>query len=258
MSKVDSILFKFKGYIQTAGRAAMWKLMCRFMRLVCVMFGALFMSTSWSATPLRLATHDQAPYGTYLPDKSFDGIAVQVISCVLKKMNRPVAIEVYPWERAQRMAQNDEVDGFFPATIKPERLVWAEASSVIAEQKWIWYLPLDSKLDPLSKEFKATANVGAHLGSNRLKMLESENYNIVLKSLTDEALLKAFAHGRADAILGGDQAIAVAMKKLNIDPKAYRMVVANDSPLHAYFGKKFLLSEPGFMKSFNAQVATCR
>jgi polar amino acid transport system substrate-binding protein len=236
----------------------MWKYMCGLKRPICAMFAALFVSTSWCATPLRLATHDQAPYGTYLPDRSFDGIAVQVVSCVLKKMNRSVAIEVYPWERAQRMAESAEVDGFFPATIKPERLVWAEASAVIADQKWIWYLPKDSKLDPFSKEFKATANVGAHLGSNRLKMLESENYNVVLKSLTDEALLNAFAHGRADAILGGDQAIAVAMKKLNIDPNAYRMVVANDSPLHAYFGKKFLQSEPGFMKSFNALVAACR
>ena len=129
----------------------------RFPRCVVFAFLVIGVSTAWSAPPLRLATHDQAPYGSYMPDKSFDGVAVRVIQCVMKRLNRPVSIEVYPWERAQMMAQNGEVDGFFPATIKPERLVWAEASRVIADQKWIWYLRKESKLDPFSKEFKATA-----------------------------------------------------------------------------------------------------
>lgn len=68
--------------------------------------------------PIRIATHDQPPYGTYLADKSFDGVAVRVMRCVLQKMGQPFSIEVYPWERAQMLAQRGEVQGFFPATIK--------------------------------------------------------------------------------------------------------------------------------------------
>ena len=208
--------------------------------------------------PIRIATHDQAPCGTYMPDKSFDGVAVRVMSCVLKKMGQPYSIEVYPWERAQMLAQRGEVQGFFPATIKKERLEWSEPSKVIADQKWIWYLPASSKLDPLSPEFKSVAKVGAHFGSNRLKMLETENYNVVLKPQTDELLLLAFKLGRADAILGGDLAIAAAMKEHGIDPKAFRTVVAQDSPLYAYFGKQFLQAEPGFLKRFDSFVQGCR
>ncbi|OYU46645.1 MAG: hypothetical protein CFE44_01050, partial [Burkholderiales bacterium PBB4] len=48
---------------------------------------------------IRLATHDQAPYGTYMPDKRFDGIAVRTVECVLKKMGQRYTIEVFPWER---------------------------------------------------------------------------------------------------------------------------------------------------------------
>jgi polar amino acid transport system substrate-binding protein len=217
-------------------------------------------SAAWSgeAVPIRIATHDQAPYGTYLPDKTFNGVAVKVMSCVFIRMKRPFVIEVYPWERTQMLAQRGEVDGFFPATIKPERLVWAEASAVIADQKWIWYLPADSTLDPNSAEFKATANVGAHFGSNRLKKLEADGYKVVLKPPTDEQLLLAFGMGRADAILGGDLAIAQAMKDNKIDPRKYRMVLATDNPLHAYFGRKFLKNESEFMARFNAQVPHCR
>lgn len=210
------------------------------------------------AAPVRLATHDQAPYGTYLADKSFDGVAVQVVRCVFKRMGEEVSIVVLPWERAQIMAQRGDVDGFFPATIKPERLVWAVPSQVIASQKWVWYLPASSKLDPLSPEFKATAKVGAHFGSNRLKLLEEQQYNVVLKPQTDEQLILAFVRGRADAIMGGDLAIAAAMKLHNIDPKNFREVVAQDSPLHAYFGKKFVETNPEFVARFNSKVAGCR
>ena len=129
---------------------------------------------------------------------------------------------------------------------------------MIADQKWVWYLPAGSKLDPLSPEFKATARVDAHFGSNRLKMLEAEKFNVVLQPQTDALLLQAFLAGHADAILGGDQAIGEAMKNQNINPKAFKMVVAQDSPLHAYFGNKFLQTDPEFMDRFNAQVPACR
>jgi polar amino acid transport system substrate-binding protein len=220
-----------------------------------ILFG---LASTCVAASIRIATHDQAPYGTYQADKSFDGIAVKVMSCVLKRMDRQFSIEVYPWERAQLMAERGTVDGFFPATIKPERLVWAEPSVVIAEQKWIWYLPKNSTLDPTSAEFKKTAKVGAHFGSNRLKKLEAEKYNVVLNPQTDRALLEAFLLGRAEAILVGDLAIAQAMKELKVNPNDFRMVLAQDSPLHAYFGKKFLQSEPDFLKRFNSHVSACR
>lgn len=207
---------------------------------------------------VRLATHDQAPYGSYQSDKSFDGIAVRVVQCAFKRMGRVVAIEVYPWERAQMLAERGDVDGFFPATIKPERLVWAQATGVVADQKWVWFLPLASALDPLSADFKTQARVGAHFGSNRLKLLEEKHYNVTLKPQTDEQLLLAFIKGRADAILGGDLSIAKAMKDHNVNPKDFRTVVALDAPLHVYFGKKFLASEPAVLKQFDSHLGACR
>ena len=242
-----------------AAAGPLWSHTCRdFCTVVCIVVCAWVAVPACAGGPVHLATHDQAPYGTYQQDKTFDGIAVRVVRCVFKRLQRPLEIDVYPWERAQLLAQKGEVDGFFPATLKPERLAWAQASVVIADQKWIWYLPAGSKLDPLSPEFKATAKVGAHFGSNRLKMLEAEKFNVVLRPQTDALLLQAFLAGRADAILGGDQAIGEAMKNLNINPKAFKMVVAQDSPLHAYFGNKFLQTDPEFMDRFNAQVPACR
>ena len=51
---------------------------------------------------------------------------------------------------------------------------------------------------------------------------------------------------------------AAAMKTYNIDPKDFREVVAQDSPLHAYFSKRFVEANPDFVKRFDAKVAGCR
>ncbi|AZP13360.1 substrate-binding periplasmic protein [Undibacterium parvum] len=211
-----------------------------------------------NAAPILLATHDQAPYGSYLANQRFDGIAVKVVSCVLTRMKQAFVIKVYPWERAQVMAEKAQVDGFFPATLKPERLLWAEATAVIAEQKWVWYLPANTQLDPTSADFKAKAKVGAHFGSNRLKFLQEQGYQVVLTPQTDELLLKAFLLGRADAILAGNLAIAAAMQQSKIPVDTLKTFIHKDQPLHAYFGRRFLETHPDFISQFNAQLSTCR
>ncbi len=211
--------------------------------------------------PVRLATHDQAPYGSYIgegPERRFDGIAVRVLTCAFKAMGRPLAIEVYPWERAQRMAEAGEVQGFFPATLRAERLVWAAASEQVAEQKWVWYWRTGTDWNPQRTDFRERAQVGAHLGSNRLKLLEQDGYQVVLKPATDAALLRAFLAGRADAILGGNLAIAEAMKQQQVDASRLQSAVAQDNPLFAYFGRAFLQQEPDFLGRFNAALPACR
>ncbi len=94
------IEFKFSGL-------AHWPMACALVAGCLLAPMAVF-----ALAPVRVATHDQAPYGTYLADKSFDGVAVRVVACVLKRMGRASSIEVYPWERAQRMAKKGTADGF--------------------------------------------------------------------------------------------------------------------------------------------------
>jgi polar amino acid transport system substrate-binding protein len=227
-----------------------------------VFIGALLcllqLSGNCALEPVRLVTRDQEPYGSFKDDKTFDGIAVRVVDCVFKRLNRPYQIKVYPWERAQMVAEKGEADGMFPAAMTPDRLMWSEGSDRIAGQRWVWLLPWDSKLDPNSDEFKITARVGAFFGSKRLKTLELGRYNVVLRPQSELQLLKAFMMGRADAILVGDMAAAEAMKTLNLNPNQFRTVFAQDRPMHVFFTKKFLQNEPEFLKQFNAQIPGCQ
>lgn len=208
--------------------------------------------------PVRLVTRDEEPYGSFKDDKTFDGIAVRVVDCVFKRMNRSYQIRVYPWERAQMVVEKGEAEGMFPAAMTPDRLMWSEATDKIAAQRWVWVLPWDSKLDPNSEDFKINARVGAFFGSKRLKTLELGKYNVVLRPQSELQLLKAFMMGRADAILVGDMAFTEAMKTLNLNPNQFRTVFAQDRPMHVFFTKKFLQTEPDFLRQFNAQIPGCQ
>lgn len=211
-----------------------------------------------ASEPVRLVTRDEEPYGSFKDDHTFDGVAVRVVDCAFRSMNRSYQLKVYPWERAQMIAEKGEADGLFPAAMTPDRLMWSEASEKIAAQRWIWVLPWDSKLDPNSDDFKINARVGAFFGSKRLKTLELGRYNVVLRPQSELQLLKAFMMGRADAILVGDMAFAEAMKTLNLNPNQFRTVFAQDRPMHVFFTKKFLQTEPDFLKQFNAQISGCQ
>jgi polar amino acid transport system substrate-binding protein len=211
-----------------------------------------------AAEPLRLGTQERPPYAIVRPDGSFDGIAVRVVECALRKMEQPYTMQAMPWARVLALAERGEIDGFFPGTYLSERARWTTESAPIAAQRWVWYLRAGSTLDPLSAEFRQRATVGAHFGSIRLKMLEQENYKVVLSPQTDRALLQAFAAGRADAILGSDLALEEAVRELKLDPKAFRIVPLRNTPQHAFFNKQFLARHPGFMDQFNAHVPECR
>lgn len=208
--------------------------------------------------PLRLGTQDRPPYTTVRPDGTLDGSAVRVVECALHRMEYPFTMQPMPWARVLAMAERGELDGFFPSTHLADRDHWTTGSAVIAEQNWVWYLRSGSTLDPNTPEFRQQAKVGAHFGTIRLKMLEQEQYHVVLSPQTDKALLQAFAAGRADAILGSDQALEVALQELKLDPKAFRVVPMRHTPQHVFFGRRFLARHPGFLERFNAQVPGCR
>ncbi|MYM22652.1 transporter substrate-binding domain-containing protein [Duganella sp. FT135W] len=210
------------------------------------------------AEVVRLGTQDRAPYGYFQADGSFNGLAVQIVSCTMKGMEQHYSLSVYPWERAQVMAKNDQLDGFFPASDRPDRVDWTQGSLPIADQQWVWYLRADSKLDPSSAEFKQQAKVGAHFGSARLKMLEREQYHIVLSSQTDKRLLRAFMAGRADAIIGSDLALRHAAQELKINLDEIKIVPVRSTPQRVFFSKVFLARHPGFLSRFNAQIPACR
>ncbi len=221
-------------------------------------FGAGTQSMA-QTTPKKilLTTQKWEPY--QVPNgKKLEGIAVKVVECVLGKMNRPYEIQVLPWKRAQSDVEEGKAQGFFAASKDPKRDKYAVATDVIADQKWNWYLPKDSQLDPTAPDFKDKAAVAATLGSNMLNWLEENKFKVKAKPDNAEQLARMLQLKRVDAFLANEFATDEVLKKLKLDKSEFKIVLNKDQPLSVYFSKKFVEEEPEFLKQFNAQIAGCR
>ncbi|WP_051676951.1 substrate-binding periplasmic protein [Maridesulfovibrio frigidus] len=204
-------------------------------------------------TQITLATHNWCPYGCYDENDVFDGCAVRVVKYSLKQMGVELDLIVVPWLRAQRMAKDGKVDGYFAASQNQERDRNGVRSSLIAEQRWNWYMLRDNKLDPSGADFKENATVAAFRGSNMLTWLKDNGYDVTASPPTTEQLLNMLLLGRFDAMLANDMVMTDKIMKQNLHGR-FKVVTLLSKPLGVYFSNAFLKNNPNFLDTFNKHV----
>ena len=59
-----------------------------------------------SGIPVKIVTEDLRPYN-YLENGKLKGVGTEVVEAVLKELNLPLEIQVYPWARAFAIATNE-------------------------------------------------------------------------------------------------------------------------------------------------------
>ncbi|MBN2659052.1 MAG: transporter substrate-binding domain-containing protein [Spirochaetales bacterium] len=188
--------------------------------------------------------------------QQFRGIAVDRVRCIFEKMDIELEIHVVPWERAQHMVQTGEADGFFAASQNLERDSFAVKSGIIAEQDWNWYLLKENPLNPDDPEFRQKARVGGFFGSNMLKWMISQEYNVTAVPHTTELLYQMLLAGRVDAVLANSQVMENIIKK-NLGEDKIQVFHNLDKPLMVYFSKDFLKRYPAFLEVFNSYIEAC-
>lgn len=202
---------------------------------------------------INLATHNLQPYGYYTPKGEFVGYAVERVEYSLKKMGYTLRLEVVPWARAQVMAKEDRVDGFFAGSMNSERKERYIQSITIAPQTWTWYLLRTSKMKPSDLNFKKNARVSSFLGANMLEYLEKNNYNVTTRPVDTNALFKLLTSERVDAILVNSLVAKEVIKKQGIE-KDVGNYILKEEPLYVHFTKKFIKENPDFLDKFNFYV----
>ena len=222
-----------------------------------VFLGALLMVSPVLAAEVTLATHDLCPYGCYDNARNFDGIAIRVVRYAFDQMKLPLKIVVVPWERAQKMAWDGEVQGFFAASQNAKRNEKGTMSAVIAEQKWNWYLRADSRLDPQDKNFKTVARVASFQGANMLIWLEEHGYNVTAKPSDTECLVRMLLARRVDAILANNLVMENIITRDSLQGR-FKITTLKEKPLGVYFTNRFLEYQPDFLDRFNEHVEQYR
>ena len=206
------------------------------------------------AETVTLATHELPPYGYHDSAHVFTGYAVERVRFAVARCGLELSIVVVPWARAQALAGNDFVDGFFAASLNDERMMLYAASEVLAPQRWTWFLLHDSPLDPAAADFKAQARVGSFIGANMLKYLEENGYHIAGTPKDTEALFLMLMAGRLDAFLANDMVAGRIIEDQGLGGKIRTHTLKSEA-LHALFTRRFIREHPDFLECFNAGLA---
>ncbi|OHX19622.1 substrate-binding periplasmic protein [Chromobacterium sphagni] len=207
---------------------------------------------------IRLSTHLQPPLSFVRTNGIPDGLAVQVVDCALKRMQRSYALEFLPWPRAQWQVQHGQADGFFAATPSTERDGYAVLSASLLSYQRRWYLLKDAPLSPADPGFKQQARIGAFSGSNMDGWLKSHGYRLTAMPTSSEQLLRMLLNHHVDAILGNAYAVDSLIASMGLQAEL-RSELLESLPLGVYFGKAFLAREgPQFLPQFNSAVESCR
>ena len=225
------------------------------MRIVFAVILFLFCSMdSFSRNKVILTTHSQPPL-TYLNENGvLDGVAVKPVVYALKRMGWGYEFRILPWARAQVLAKSGEADGFFAASKNSERDEFAAASEPVTTQRWNWYLLKESTFDPRSPDFKEKAKVGGYIGSNMLKWLKDNNFNIAGEPVVPDQLFFMLDVKRFDACLANSYNYDNFIKNNKQYKDKFKFFTEQSNSLYVYFSKKFIQKNPEFLPQFNRYV----
>lgn len=201
--------------------------------------------------PLLITTQNWKPYNYEDDEGNIQGIATEILTKTLNDMNADYLIRVLPWVRAQHLVKIGKADSFYVASINEERNFYAVPSDPLLPQIWHWYLLNSSKLSPVDENFRNKAKVASLLGTNMLRYIKNNEYNIEAQSTNMDSLVSMLLKQRVDAIFMNEFAMKEYLNNKNIPESRFKKFSYKSKPLRVYFSKVFLKENPWFLDEFN-------
>jgi ABC-type amino acid transport substrate-binding protein len=220
--------------------------------------GLSFTSVHASYTDLQLNTDNRPPFEYLDSEGKLAGVAAELITCSLNQLDVKYDIKIMPWSRAQKSVFAGLGDGFFAASKNSSRDEYAQLSTIIVDQNWNWYLSKDLTLTPDSDEFKKTVKVSSWIGSNSLKWLKENKYNLKQPSKHNRELVKRLLGGRIEGVYASNIVFEAALNDLGENLDNLDIVQGMYKPMGVYFAKSYLKKNPGFIEGFNAALKKCK
>ena len=87
---------------------------------------------------MQLRTTQSPPY-QFLVNGELSGVSVDILRCVMGRLDWPYDIHLLPWARAVEDLRQQASDGIFTATPEPALDRLATMSAPFALEKWYWY-----------------------------------------------------------------------------------------------------------------------
>lgn len=179
---------------------------------------------------------------------------LEVFDCVLKQLDWPYSIILFPWKRGIEELKHGRVDAIIMATPSDELEVVAEMSSPFALEKWYWFYQKNSAQASLPIN---AVRLGVVSSSHTEIWLEQQGLRAEVKVNSTEQLLNMLLAGRIDTFLADEELIQEQLKKINQPDKALHKVFSHYISLGVYFSSEYLHKYPVFMTGFNNNLKAC-
>lgn len=205
------------------------------------------------STALAIATYSSPPY-QYLENNKVQGSSIYTLQCIFSKLEKTVAFDIYPLQRALHLLTNNEINGVFP--VHSANTEQRKHSAPIAIEKWYWItnFPLDANTIIADNK-----RVGAVNGSPAYFWLKENNTQIDTLVTTQAQLLDMFKVGRLDAIIiDGNETNKDIKFHRSLNTKAPYWRFIKFEPHHLVFSHNTLVNSPNLLSQFNQKISTCQ
>ncbi|WP_170940676.1 transporter substrate-binding domain-containing protein [Pseudoalteromonas sp. NBT06-2] len=158
------------------------------------------------------------PPWNYIENGTPTGITVEVVREILKKINHPDTIVIYPWARAYRMTKDGSNNILFSMARTPEREPLFNWVGPIATEVVYFYKNKDKKLHIESlDDAKKTSMILITRGFPEQKYLLSKGFNNLFITLKTLNSLQMLARHKVDLIVSGDFTVKHFINKKKIE-----------------------------------------
>lgn len=222
------------------------------MRVLWVVLWIISLSAQ-SKELLRLSS-SQYPAQQLMVNGNVSSQSVDILACVLEKMDQQYRITTLPWGRAIKDLKQDASDGIFTAAPSAELNAIATMSAPFALEKWHWYFLPQHKQTSFSLHNKV---IGVVRSSNVDAWLKQRGLTATIEVNSVEQLIRMLLKGRIDVFLEDEFKVVNQLERLHIPLDAMEANFSHYMPLGVYFSKRLLQRTPNFMAQFNQALHSC-
>ena len=199
---------------------------------------------------IQLCTTQSPPY-QFLINGELSGVSVDILRCVMGRLDWSYDIQLLPWARAVEDLRRQASDGIFTATPDPDLDRLATMSAPFALEKWYWYYRDSGRFQPQGKQ------LGVIRSSNAASWLKRQGLSAAVEVNSMRQLIYLLQNGRIDAFLGDELVVQEQLHSMKLPATEFRTEFSHYMPLGIYFSHDFLGRHPQFLARFNHQLKRC-
>jgi len=174
---------------------------------------------------MKIFTEDSPP-ANYLANGRLNGLSVEIIRQILRRLNLPDNIQVVPWARGYTLALTQPNVALFSTTRLPQREKLFKWVGPLYSQTWGFYARKDSavKIDSLAQA-KTVARIGTYYKDAKEQYLLANGFRNLVSTNKNLSNVRHIMDGSIDLWVSSDFNMPYLAKQAGINPERLRLVL---------------------------------